>query len=227
MQIKAAIFDMDGTLINSLFYWEIQWKKFGEAYLGVKDYVPDPALDAKGRTMRLSDCALMIKAHFALRVSDEEILAFFADGLWDFYKECASLKPGALETLRALQKAGVKMCIASATDGENVRKVARLFGIDQFIPDILSCCDPDVGKGKDQPDVYEKALRVLGSRAEETACFEDSPVALETAKKMGLVTVGVYDRYNYGHDRLEALSDIYLPEGHPMDEALQKLMIKI
>lgn len=223
MRIKGAIFDMDGTLIDSLSYWEIAWKRFGKAYLGVEDYVPEPTLDAKGRTMRLTDCAVMIKKHFDLAVTDEEIINFFADSLWDFYRTTASLKPGAKETLEALKKAGVRMCIASATDGENVRKVARLFDIDRYMLSIVSCCDPDVGKGKDQPDVYEKALRVLGTAAEETAVFEDSPVAIETAKKMGLFTVGCYDKYNYGHDRLEALSDVYLPAGCAMDQAIHQL----
>ncbi|MBQ9115919.1 MAG: HAD-IA family hydrolase, partial [Clostridia bacterium] len=70
--------------------------------------------------------------------------------------------------------------------------------------------------GKDKPDIYIAAQKALGLNTEDICVFEDSYVALETAKKAGFKTVGIYDKYNYGQDKLEAASVIYVNEGKPL-----------
>jgi len=219
MKIKGAIFDMDGTLVDSLMFWEREWKIFGKTFLNKENFTPPDDLDASVRTMTMKECAAAVRAYFSLPVTDEEMLAFFDSGLFDFYRNHTSLKPGAIALLENLKKQGIPMCIASATDGETVRRVAKLYGLDAYMTDIVSCTDPDVMAGKDSPAVYRKALRVLQTKAEETAVFEDSYVAAETAKKLGLKTVGIFDQYNYRQDRLKAASDIYIAEGFQIDQA--------
>ena len=84
--------------------------------------------------------------------------------------------------------------------------------------DILSC--DEVGKGKDKPDIYLLALEKLGTKFEETWVFEDSHVAVNTAHNIGLKTVGIYDKYNFGHEEIKRISDIYIDDG----ETMRKLM---
>ena len=79
----------------------------------------------------------------------------------------------------------------------------------------MSCAD--IGAGKDKPDIYIAAKNALGLTAEDICVFEDSYVALETAKNAGFKTVGIFDKNNYGQDRLKAASLIYIKEGEPLD----------
>ena len=77
--------------------------------------------------------------------------------------------------------------------------------------------------GKDKPDVYIATMQQMGLKAEEVCVFEDSFVAIETAKKLGCKTVGIFDKNNFGHDRLRASSDMYLDDGMQMKSLIGKV----
>ena len=87
-------------------------------------------------------------------------------------------------------------------------------GIGAYFTDILSCAK--IGKGKDQPDIYLAAMECLGTTKEETCVFEDSAVAIATAHKLGLKTVAIYDRYNYGQEEMRATADAYIADGETL-----------
>ena len=92
-------------------------------------------------------------------------------------------------------------------------------GLYDYFDFVISCSE--VGSGKERPDVYFKALELLGSSVEDTCVVEDAYVALETAKSIGLKTVGVFDNDNVAfQDRVKASSDIYLGEGHGLEELI-------
>jgi len=84
-------------------------------------------------------------------------------------------------------------------------------GIEDFFSEIFSCVD--ISKGKEVPDIYLIAMEHLQEAAEEICVFEDSHVAVKTAKALGMKTVGIYDKYNYGQKEIEELSDIYCRGG--------------
>jgi len=85
----------------------------------------------------------------------------------------------------------------------------------------MSCSE--IGIGKDRPDIYVKAMNSLSMTADEVCIFEDSFVALETAKKIGIRTVGVYDKYSFDQERLRRSSDIYLGCDTDMRELIGKV----
>ena len=85
---------------------------------------------------------------------------------------------------------------------------------------VISCVD--IGSGKDKPDIYLAALERFGSSLEQTCVFEDSFVALETAKRAGFITVGIHDNGNYDHDKLMAASDYYLADGMTFNDLICK-----
>ena len=88
----------------------------------------------------------------------------------------------------------------------------------------MSCAD--LGVGKDQPDIYIKAGEALGFDPSDICVFEDSYVAIETARAIGYKTVGLFDRYNFDQERLKRSSDIYM--GDPTDlSALIPMIEKI
>lgn len=91
-------------------------------------------------------------------------------------------------------------------------------GIGGYFSGIISCAD--LGKGKEHPDAFLQAQAYLGETAEHTWVFEDSCVAVETAVKIGMPTVAIYDRFNYGQARMREIATHYIAEG----ETLEKLM---
>jgi len=221
MRIKGAIFDMDGTLVDSLFFWGVFWRDLGEKFLGKQNYAPPEALDLKVRTMIFTDAMAYVRDALDIKASAEEVVAFAAENLTDFYRYKVKAKAGAYALLEHLKKTGVRMCVASATDKKYLPIALEACGLSSYFDTVLSCAD--LGVGKDQPDVYLLALEKLGVEAKDAAVFEDSFVALETAKGIGCHTVGIFDENNFGQDRLSAASDVYIAKGQTLDTVIPHL----
>ncbi len=220
MKIKAAIFDMDGTLIDSLMLWDILWSTLGNTYLSDSNFTPSEDDNKKVRTLTLSDAMELIHTNYGLGESGEELLALANDIIFDFYSNKVELKEGVLEFLRHCKAAGIKMCIASATAPELLNTAIAHCGITEYFSKVFSCAD--IGKGKEEPDIYLLACEFLGEESSETWVFEDSLAAIETATKIRMQTVGIYDRYNFGQDRIKEIATKYIDKG----ETLLKLINK-
>ena len=218
MKIKAAIFDMDGTLVDSLFFWGVFWRDLGAKYLGKENYTPPAELDRGVRTMVFTDAMAYVGGALGIKAPTEEVVAFATETLADFYRYKVKAKTGVYTLLDRLSAMGVKLALASATDMKYLKIALRACDLEKYFDVILSCAD--LGVGKDKPDIYLLSLEKLGVTAADSAVFEDSYVALETARDIGCHTVGIFDQNNYGQDRLEAASEIYLGEGIPLDDAL-------
>ena len=215
MKIKGAIFDMDGTIVDSLMYWSDFWNRLGEKYMNRKGFQASEEVDKKVRTMIFADAMAYIKEYCNISEPIEELLRFSSNGLLDFYREVARPKTGAIALLEYLKAQNVKLCLASATAMKQVKYALECHDMAKYFDVVLSCAD--IGVGKDQPDIYLLAQKKLGLPTEDLCVFEDSYVALETAKKVGYQTVGIYDQYNFEQKRLENASDIYLPKGKTLD----------
>ena len=214
MDIKVAIFDMDGTLVDSLMLWDVFWSTFGERYLNDKSFVPSLEDDKKVRTLTLKDAMHLIHRNYNLGESGEELLALANTILNDFYANSVELKSGVREFLERCKNKGVKMCIASATAPELIDVAMKHCDIGKYFLKVFSC--GTIGKGKDQPDVFLQAAEFLGAEIKETWLFEDSLTAIETATKIGMPTVGIYDRYNFGQDRIKKIATEYIAEGETL-----------
>ena len=94
MQIKAAIFDMDGTLIDSLFYWKSFWRDFGKKYLNQENFEGDEQLDKRVRTMIFKDVLTLLRNTYSLSCTEEELSAFASGSLASFYEKEATVKEG-------------------------------------------------------------------------------------------------------------------------------------
>ncbi len=217
-RIKGAIFDMDGTLVDSLFFWDILWKKIGEDFLGGKPFRPTDEEDKNMRTLTLYDSMYYLNSIYHITPDDNTLADYAINMLGKFYITDVKMKDGAEEFLQHCKEKGLKMCIASASTKEHIRSVLTNLRIDGFFSEIFSC--EEFGKGKEAPDIYLAAMEHLGIKKEETCVFEDSLTAIKTAKEIGMKTVAIYDRYNYGQDEMKTLADCYINEG----ETLLKLI---
>ena len=221
MNIKGAIFDMDGTLVDSLFFWEPFWRDLGARFLGKENYAPPKELDQGIRTMTFTEAMAYIREPLGITASAEELVTFGTENLAEFYRTKVGAKEGVHAFLDHLKARGVRMCVASATDKKYLPIALEACGLTSYFDAVLSCSE--LGVGKDKPDIYLKAMEILGTSPENTCIFEDSFVALETAKGIGCHTVGIFDKNNYGQDSLRAASEIYLGDGEGFDTLIPRV----
>ncbi len=218
MQIKAAIFDMDGTLVDSLVLWDIFWQELGERFLNGEAFRPSAADEKTMRTMTLDMAMDLVHEKYHIGDSGKQLFDMVDEIVDDFYRNRVELKPGARELLEHLYAQGAKMCIASGTEMRFIRIALQHCSLEKYFGALFSCFD--IGKGKDQPDVYLLAQKYLGEKAEDIWVFEDSLTAIETVKKIGMKTAAVYERFNFGQETMRKIADRYVAEG----ESLAKLI---
>ncbi len=219
MKIKGAIFDMDGTLVDSLMFWGYLWKRIGKRYFEDETFYPDESFDKRVRTMIYVDAMAAFKEEYGIEGELDDFLAFATEEIGVFYRTVAKAKDGAIELLEHLKGCGVKLCLASASAKNMVEMSLESCGLAKYFDAVLSCVD--IGVSKDKPDIYLNALGELGLSAHEVCVVEDSYVALESAKSIGLYTVGVFDKYNYGQDRLAASANIYLGDNESLSTLIK------
>lgn len=204
--IRGAIFDFDGTLVDSMFIW----KTAGDRYLRSLGKEPENDLQKTLKTMSLRQSAAYMQQAYGLSASVEEIMDGINRTVEDFYFHTVQPKADVIPFLRRMKEKGIKMCIATATDRYQVEAALRRCGMDTFFGDIFTCSD--VGHGKDEPVIFRKALEHLQTIRADTVVFEDAFHALETAKNDGFITAAVYDPHEERQQELRQIADLFLDD---------------
>ena len=221
MKIKGAIFDFDGTLIDSLGFWKIFYRRVGEHFFGDPAFAVDAADDRAMRTQSVYFLANLMYEKYGVAESAEALHRWFIDLVTWYYDEVVEPKVGAREFLSYLKQNSVKMIVATASESKDVCRVLRRHGLLEYFEGVISCTE--AGAGKDKPDVFFAAEKLLGTPHEETWIVEDSALAIETAKKAGFFTVGVYDANGVEQARSKKLSDIFLDDGASFIDLIPQL----
>ena len=202
--IKGAIFDFDGTLVDSMFIWDT----FGEDYLRTLGKEPRENLSETFKTFTLEQAAEYYRKNYGVTLSVEEIVDAVNDMVAEIYRTKVTLKDGVREFLEALKSQGVKMCVATVTDRPIVEDVLCNLGIRDFFTEIFTCAE--VGYNKETPHIYRVALEALGTKKDETVVFEDALHALLTAKNDGFTVAAVYDKHELRQTEMKENSDYYI-----------------
>ncbi len=207
MKITGAIFDMDGTLTDSMHIWEDIPRK----YLLSCGLEPRPELMEEISGMSIRRVSDYFRSAYGLDKTIPQIYEGIDAIVEPLYHEVLEPKPGVFLLLDRLKAQGVRMCVASATDMHLVEMVLEQTGLRPYFSAIFTC--NSVGAGKELPLIYEKALEHLGTDKEETLVFEDAYYAAATAKKAGFPLVGVSDFYAERHrDKIKTMADWYIED---------------
>lgn len=188
MDKRFAIFDMDGTLTDSMGFW----RGVGGEYLesrGIADY-PEDLWAVMGEMTMLESAGELIR-RFGLSDTPQAVIDAMNRLMAGHYARDVPLKPGVDALLAGLAERGVRLCVASATDEALVRACLARLGVLERFEFVLSC--ESLGVGKDRPDIYLEAARRFGCHPEEAAVYEDALYAARTAAGAGFYVVGVYD----------------------------------
>ena len=208
MDKRYAIFDMDGTLVDSMVFWKNLASEFLKSK-GVTEIPDDILKEIKAMTM--TESAALFVQEFHLEGSPEQVAEEMNAMMDQHYQQDIPLKAGVQNYLEQLHRVGTIMCVASATAEPLMEACLNRLGVAHYFQFLLSC--ETVGAGKSKPDVYFASAERLGARPEEIAVYEDALYAARTAKEAGFYVVGVHDDSASGHwDELKALSDEWINE---------------
>lgn len=183
------IFDMDGTLVNSMIYWDEIAREYLESE-GVAGDLTEVLECIRPKT--LMEAAAYLIGYFGFDTTPEKVVARLNEIMAVHYEQHVEMKPGVKTYLEELRKKNTKMCVASATKEPLMRLCLERQGILEYFEFLISC--EEVGAGKDRPTVYYAAAKKLGAfDVGDVAVFEDSFHSALTAHKAGFYVVGIYD----------------------------------
>ena len=202
--IQGAIFDLDGTLIDSMPWWD----DLGESYLRRRGKTPAPDVRYHFKRLTMEEAAHYMQREYGLEESIEEICEGVMSGIVDAYREEIPLKPGVKGLLQVLHDADVRMCIATATEPYCAYPVLERLSIRDFFQDVLICSE--LRTSKTQPFIFQRALELLGTPPERTLVFEDALHAIEGAHAAGLPVLAVEEKGSAAdREAIMQTADIY------------------
>ena len=206
LDFDAAVFDMDGTIIDSLGIWD----KIDREFLEVKRNIPIPSdYVEKIAHMSFRETAEYTKNRFNLSETPEELMQEWTEMAKYEYAHNIKLKPYAREYIELLKKEGKKVILCTSSPEIFFAPVLKNNGIYNLFDEFTNTCE--AGVGKSQPAVYLLAAKKAGVKPERCLVFEDILSAAESAKRAGMLVCGVYDeRSRENRAQLKKLCDIYI-----------------
>lgn len=203
--IKAVIFDLDGTLADSMTVWTDIDKAF---FAGRKIPVPD-TLQKDIEGMSFTETAAYFVKTFSLPESVEELKEIWRDQAMEQYRDHVKLKPGVLEFLSYLKEHRIRTGIATSNSRELLNAFLEGRRLFPYIDAAVTSCD--VSAGKPAPDVYLKTAALLETSPEECLVFEDVPMGILAGKNADMKVCAVEDNYSIDQtEKKRELADYYI-----------------
>ena len=204
---RAVLFDLDGTLVDSMWVWRNIDIDFLSA-IGKK--LPDD-LQKEIEGMSFTETAEYFKKRFGIKDDVEDIKAHWNRMAYDKYTSEVKLKKGAKEFLARLKSDHILAGIASSNSEALINGVLKAEGVAEYFDAITTACE--AGAGKPAPDIYLLAAKKLGVRPEECLVFEDIPMGITAGNLAGMTTAAVEDDYSHGmREEKMKLADYFIDD---------------
>ena len=212
---KAVIFDLDGTLVDSMWVWTA----IDEDYIRKYHLNPPEDFHEAMEGMSYTETAqYFLKIFPELPHTVEEIKKEWYDMSVDKYTKEVTLKPGVKEFLEMLKEKGIRTGIATSNDRKLVEEFLKARQITHLFDTICTSCE--VNKGKPAPDVYLAAAKALNVSPENCLVFEDVPMGILAGKNAGMKVCAVEDSYSKEQmEQKKKLADYYIKD---YDEVLNQ-----
>ena len=209
---RKIIFDMDGTLIDSMTYWYETGKE------AILEFFNDD-FETIEMMAEMSAKEVMQYISGKMSIEDKERLsASWNKKMVELYRTKIELKPYVLEYLKELKEDGALMCVATATPIDMATEVLDRLGIKEFFSFVID--EAEVGVGKHEPKIYLECAKRLGSNPNEIEVYEDNYRFARVAKEANFIAVGVYDELSANYEEeMKSFCDIYI---HSFKELLKK-----
>ena len=186
---KGAIFDMDGTLMDSMWIW----RDIDIEYLGRFGIALPEDLQAKIEGLSFAETAVYFREHFGITDSLEKIQSDWNDMAIDFYRHRIGMKRGARELLTQMKERGMKIGIATSNSVELTEECLAANGVADLFDTVRT--SRDTPRGKPFPDIYLSVADEWGIAPEDLIVFEDIPNGAIAGKRAGMEVIAVADDY--------------------------------
>lgn len=193
-----SIFDVDGTILDSMKIWDV----LASRYIKSLGLIPEKDLDQIVSNMSLEQSANYFRKIYKLSKSQAQIIQEVLKIIEDFYQYEVQLKPGFKEFITNFDSRNV---IATTSSAELVEKAFERLDIWTYFEQIFTCSQ--IGKSKNEPDIYCACAKYFKQKPENIYVFEDALHCIQTAKKAGFKVIGVYDRQD-----ISSLCNVYIKD---------------
>lgn len=208
--VKAVIFDLDGTLVNSMW----MWKSIDVEYLekkGIAVPADIQAFQEELEGMGFTETAVFFKKRFQIEDSLEKIKKTWIDMAEEKYCNEVPLKPGVKEFLEELKNRSIRVGISSSNSRKLIETVLKAHHIEEYFDCITTCCE--VANSKPAPDVYLKTAEGLQIAPKDCLVFEDVPMGIMAGKNAGMQVCAVDDAYSKRQEaEKRKLADYYIED---------------
>lgn len=202
---RAVIFDMDGTLLDSMW----MWREIDIEYLGRFGIALPGNLQREIEGKSYTETAVYFKERFALAQSVDEIKKSWYEMTVEKYQNEVRYKPGAEEFLKELKRRKIPTAIATSNSIDLVNAADKSLYLREYIDTVCTGCS--VPKGKPAPDVYLKAAQELGVKPAQCLVFEDVPMGILAGKNAGMTVCAVEDPFSRDQEEtIRNLADYYI-----------------
>lgn len=207
--IEAVIFDLDGTLVDSMWLW----RQIDIDYLGRFGIELPEKLQEDIEGMSFSETADYFKERFSLIDSTDKIKADWNEMAMELYRTKVKLKPGAGEFLTYLKRNGIKTGIATSNSRQLLEAVLEALEIKEMFDSVHVSCE--VKAGKPSPDIYLLVADDMGVSPDKCLVFEDITPGVMAGKSAGMKVCGVDDEFARTHgDNISLITDFFIHDYH-------------
>lgn len=199
--IEGAVFDLDGTLLDSSWVWE----KVDEKFLGDRGFqVPDDYVDEIS-PLGAERAAVYTIERFGLNEDKDDIVREWIEMAKKEYATEVVCKPYAKEFLEELHKLNIKMAVATSSDRELFMKTLEREGILKYFQKIVTV--DEVERGKGYPDIYEEAARRIKVNPHKCLVFEDILAGVTGASLGEFNVVAIFDeKSKHNWEKIKSIS---------------------